>query len=458
MVAIPALTKAGSLGSGKPVDVTIVGAGLSGLYTAILLEDAGMSVRILEGNSRIGGRVYTMDHIEGKPEAGGTEVGAGYARIRAMISRIGGLPMHKWLDTFELDFALDYKGKLMNVDSWSDSALNTFTGVEKSPPMYGPFGLSAPYMAAGIPLLKHPDSWLGDEAAQLDIPFSEYLKQQGASQEAIDFIGRDLPSGSADSYSALWQFRNLRTQGMMGGVDGLERISTGSSRLIEGMRNLVKGDVILDAHVVSIDSSDAAATVTTVDGQVFKSRYVVSTLPLTILRNIHISPLMPTLQTQAIQQIPYDDLIYVFMNVDAPYWESDDMPGSIWSTDPRISRVFHVGGQDGVEQLIVKVPGSQKTLSDEVIMAKAQAALHDIRPSTKGKVRPVAVANWSASPWLQGHNPYRLPGQIARFGNIHSEAHGRVHFAGEHTAVANLGMEAAMESAERAALEIMQRV
>jgi monoamine oxidase len=34
--------------------------------------------------------------------------------------------------------------------------------------------------------------------------------------------------------------------------------------------------------------------------------------------------------------------------------------------------------------------------------------------------------------------------------------HGRIHFCGEHTALANRGMEAAMESGERAAIEVLQ--
>lgn len=33
--------------------------------------------------------------------------------------------------------------------------------------------------------------------------------------------------------------------------------------------------------------------------------------------------------------------------------------------------------------------------------------------------------------------------------------HGRLHFCGEHTAVSNRGMEGAMESGERVALEVM---
>lgn len=37
-----------------------------------------------------------------------------------------------------------------------------------------------------------------------------------------------------------------------------------------------------------------------------------------------------------------------------------------------------------------------------------------------------------------------------------AEPHGRMHFCGEHTARANRGMEGALESAERVALEVAE--
>jgi monoamine oxidase len=47
--------------------------------------------------------------------------------------------------------------------------------------------------------------------------------------------------------------------------------------------------------------------------------------------------------------------------------------------------------------------------------------------------------------------------QIARFGNIVAKPHERLHFAGEHTAVLQQGMEDTMKSGERAAFEIFDR-
>jgi hypothetical protein len=42
-----------------PLKVGIIGAGVAGLYSAILLESLGIDYEILEANTRIGGRIYT---------------------------------------------------------------------------------------------------------------------------------------------------------------------------------------------------------------------------------------------------------------------------------------------------------------------------------------------------------------------------------------------------------------
>ena len=40
--------------------VIVIGAGLSGLNAALLLEEAGMSVLVLEGRDRVGGKIHTF--------------------------------------------------------------------------------------------------------------------------------------------------------------------------------------------------------------------------------------------------------------------------------------------------------------------------------------------------------------------------------------------------------------
>ncbi|MHC5861532.1 FAD-dependent oxidoreductase [Nostoc sp.] len=50
------------------------------------------------------------------------------------------------------------------------------------------------------------------------------------------------------------------------------------------------------------------------------------------------------------------------------------------------------------------------------------------------------------------------PGQVRRFQDKMAKPWQRIHFAGEHTAIASGGMESALESGERVSSEILARI
>src|SRR5262245_55642213 len=74
----------------RPVDVVVVGAGISGLTAARRLVQAGRSVLVLEANDRVGGRTVNLDVGNGViTEGGGEWVGPGQDRILALIDELG---------------------------------------------------------------------------------------------------------------------------------------------------------------------------------------------------------------------------------------------------------------------------------------------------------------------------------------------------------------------------------
>ncbi|GIR71713.1 MAG: hypothetical protein CM15mP74_29640 [Halieaceae bacterium] len=56
------------------------GCGLSGLNAALILERWGYEVEVVEARDRVGGRLWTLDHVPGSPEGGGNVIGANYGR------------------------------------------------------------------------------------------------------------------------------------------------------------------------------------------------------------------------------------------------------------------------------------------------------------------------------------------------------------------------------------------
>ena len=172
-----------------------------------------------------------------------------------------------------------------------------------------------------------------------------------------------------------------------------------------------------------------------------------------------LDPPLPALQAEAIASIPYGQATSVFLQVLQPFWEADGLGSSLWSDGP-IGRAYNwltPNGRYIWAFLAGVVNYTTRTWDDDAVMEYVLRELTAMRPSTVGRVKPIAVQNWSREPYARGTYAYRAPGQIARYGNVVAESHGRIHFAGEHTALLQQGMEGAMESSERAAFEVFDR-
>jgi monoamine oxidase len=127
------------------------------------------------------------------------------------------------------------------------------------------------------------------------------------------------------------------------------------------------------------------------------------------------------------------------------------LPPATWSDGP-LGRVLSFTPEHG-DSLWMYTMGLAATpylrMPDDQLRARVLEELLEARPSATRRVEPTAVVNWNAHRWIRGHNAYRAPGEVRRFGNLIAAPHGRIHFAGEHTAVRMMGMEGAMESSER---------
>lgn len=436
----------------------VIGAGLSGLEAALLLQDAGLDVLVLEADDRLGGRIWTLDGVPGRPEAGGTEIAKGYARVRDMITRLG-LQTGNWLESADLNFALNVDGTTMPISGWPESELNKLVGKERNTGPFGPFALPMIYAPRPSPL-SELDSWLAPDAQQFDIAYGDYLREIGASEEARRLIATQVPADSLDGVSALWQMRLARFQQEMGGLDGLVRLSDGSSRLPEGMAAMLKREVRFGIQVAGVDTTDTGVTVQDAAGRSYRARFCVCSAPLGVLGKISFNPALPGLHAAAVSRIPPGDNTSVYFHVKEPYWEQDGLPGAVWSTTT-MGRVMKYSGADGYYLWMNKSGAANRefrNLGNAEIRERAMAELVAARPSTAGRVEITAVMNWYRQPFQQGHIPFRAPGDITKFGNVLAAPHGRVHFAGDYTAVLNVGLEGAMESGERAALEILNRI
>jgi len=450
---------AGLLSCAKPAkdaQVVVVGAGLSGLNAAVLLQDQGVDVVVLEASERIGGRVYTRDDLPHKPDAGGSEFSlVSYARIVDMVNRLGLKPI-PWRGA-GIEFAFNVGGESVTAADWPTAANNVIQGPARNAP---PLFLSNMFLPRPPPLATL-QSWLQPESFQYDVPYGEFMRKAGAGPEVIRLVEARANADNLDDISTLWKLRSAKFNEASGGLDQLRNLEGGMSRLTDGMAGLLKRPVETGAEVVSIATGESGTVIKGTGGREWHADYVICTVPLPVMRKMSIEPALPELQATAVTEIPYDDHIEVFFDIKEPYWEEDGLAPALW-TDGPLGLVLHLPspGTHGYLWLAIagKASAGLRNLPDDEILSQVEAELLRVRPSTKGRVTPMGVHNWSTYEWTCGHLAYRAPGQIESFGNVVAEPHGQIHFAGEHTSVSASGMEGAMESGERAAVEVIGRM
>jgi len=439
----------------KSGSVVVVGAGLSGLATALLLEERGLKVTVVEARDRVGGRVYTLDDVPGAPEGGGPVISKTYERL-VKIAEAVGAPMGPG-PGFEPTMLIHANGTSVPMDQWAASPANTTVGPEKQMP---PLALLGYYTTKDLPL-KDSDDWISSEFASLDIPLDQYLKQQGASDEAIRLMNVASNCTDLSTSSTLWALRNAqrRRDGKKGAL-----ISTigGNSRLTEKMAAAVQGQVLTGMPATAIRSLDDRVEVECADGSVHGGEFCVVTVPFSVLRGIEVTPGFEGLQKEAVEQLPYTAITKYYLVPSESYWETDGLPPTMW-TDTIIERLFPNRDASGqIQSITCWVDGSNADMLDampeEEQVTTVLGELARIRPSTAEKITNAKTVSWGADPYAKGAYANYLPGQVTRLKPVMDKPWHRLHFAGEHTAVTTPGMECAIETAQRAANEIIDRL
>ena len=127
-------------------------------------------------------------------------------------------------------------------------------------------------------------------------------------------------------------------------------------------------------------------------------------------------------------------------------------------------------GADSSPALLLGFPGGRVGRSGLTGAAHGQAPVADVDwflnqiellyPGTRAAYDGRAYEDhWALDPWVGGAYSYCRVGQASSFGEIAGATEGRIHFAGEHTSIANQGfLEGAVETGERAARQILKRL
>ena len=449
-------------------DVIVIGAGLSGLQAARLLESEGLRVTVLESRDRVGGRVLSYRHIPGSPEAGGTSFGAGYARMMAVIQELGvGLvnldSVRQFFNAREL--ALD--GQIISAAEWPEHERNVLPeGARESMP----WGYLNFKMFTNNPYPATTD-WVSPDFAHLDVSLREYLTGQGETDAVVDLCYNNNPGwgDNADEVSAamvLFAMRFAAAQQGFTGPDGgsMYTAANGNQSVPEAMAEALSGDLLIERRVTGIRDTGSGVEVHCEDGSRHRASRVISSLPCSLLRNLDIEPALEGLQAEAARTLDSQILNQLHMVAKRPFWEDDGLAPSMW-TDSLAGMILAERKGDSPEEITSLTSWTRGALAvemdklpDEEAAARIVADIERLRPAAKGQLEVMAYQSWYNDPDSAGDWAVWQPGQVTRLAEHVGRQHGRVHFCGEHTAVANRGMEGALESGDRVAFEVLDLI
>ena len=446
------------------VDALVIGAGFAGLATALRLQEQGVDVQVLEAKAQVGGRVRSLDRGDGVQEAGGATIGAAYRAVIGAAERYGvplidATPMLAFFREQELVL----KGELIRQSEWPSHPANPFPDGDRA---LLPWTFARVLTARHCPLARSND-WLDRQHARHDVSMREWLHRLRLGDAAVE-LGYNLNASygrNADDISALMllaraAFSAAQRREAPPGVVGYT-VRDGAQRIPEAMAEALRRPVRLNAVVAHIESGRREATVHCEDGSAWGAERVVCALPFSALRHIALDPPLAGLQAEAVAALPCQPMTQLYFACRSAYWDSDGHSPSMFTDGMAGMVVANRRGEDpaAVTGLTAWVMGANAERLDALDEQRAaelvRSHIEAARPAAREQLEYVGRNSWGADPFAGGGWAYFHPGQPRRFGTAMAASHGRIHFAGEHLALANRGMEGAMESGERAAAEVL---
>ena len=453
------------------LDVVIIGAGLSGMNAAMLLTELGANVVVLELDSRPGGRCLTKDSWFLAPDLGGAQIGTDYARVLDTARKLNvklGPGAH-----INAPYSFVLNDTLIAAKDWAASPLNRTVGAERVVP---PHTLGGYYVERRSPFTTI-DGWLQPEAQAYDLSLAEWLRRQSASDAARQIISTSVgrPTEKQSVLRMMMDATRMKL-GMdaidpetMKGKDQYERAAItsqhvvgGTSRLTDAMVASLGDRVRYGQHVKSVEMGKSGVTVRCAGGKSFRAKLALAAVPFTVLRHIDIHPGLTGTQAEAVRGMAYGNQSQVWLRNRGPYWEKDGIEASMW-TNGAFNLIRQQIESDGSQQLISALSFSDNAVKLDALSHAdrgrfAIAEIERIRPSTRGLLEFVGAHSWLQAEGVQGCSYQLEPGRAFEWTRKMALPHQQLFFAGEHLRQLEVGMEAAMESGERAARGIADRL
>ncbi len=425
-------------------DAIVIGAGISGLEAASVLQENNMNVLILEARDRIGGRLQTTTM-----DGAWTDLGASWLHdidnnVLADLAREYGIPLINTPFTAgdiglfngstqitDPDINTYYSNQFLSILTRTfascgtfEDAVNCYTATITPPTsIYTPFVYNLIY-----------SSWFGDNTKYISSTVGpSYLN-----------LGHDaFPSG-------------------------------GYTNFINTIFNINSLNIELNSIVSTINYTNDQVVINTSSGMAYSANYVVITVPLGVLKtnSIQFIPSLPASHQLAIQNMGFSLMDKVFLQFDSVFWNPNFTLVLPYTPDSSINYDMILTYSNFVPD--PNTPGSNppillafllgdwartsEPLSDAQIVNNVMAQIQTIYPSAPSQPVQYQITRWGQDPFSLG--AYMYPSTNTSYldiVNLTLPVQNKLFFAGEAVNQIRSGTaDAAYTSGYNAASAILQ--
>lgn len=421
--------------------VAVVGLGAAGLRAAMLLADAGAELELYEARDRLGGRLHTADLPGGvRYDAGGEWLDSDHRRALDLCARLDLSPEPTGFWPGQVVF----EGQRSTEDVLWNDALEDDLRVE----------------AAARELCRNLTNppWRNTRHGSLDLrTLDEFLIEQCTSKRGLWWLRAKSRSDEGEDPERIsllgWLCGTLNYLDRDPAAMSAFRIPGGAEQMCHRMANALP-EPHFGWSLRHVRTTPGGVHLEFDEGSTTVER-VILTLPPPALERVVFDPPMAVSKRCAIEACGMSRAIKIAWEFDSRWWVDEGWNGRMLCDRP-IQQTWDAGrGEAPV--LCAYIGGSEAAAwaSNTQAVAQSLASLASIFPAAQEHFVRGWLHAWPSDPFAGGAFSHLAPGYALEHMEHIGSAEGRVHFAGEHTALLTGYIEGALESAERVAKEVM---